>query len=329
MTDEQDNTEWLNEYPMLQQVNPADAFVVPVNYFAELEGKIMNEIKLTEFIQAHPQGGFTTPVNYFDELTQNVNSRVAIDTILNNGKGFTVPQNYFETLTADIESRIAIDEVLNNGKGFTVPANYFDQLTGNIESRIAIDELINTEKGFIVPENYFDELSNNIQSRVAIDELLNAENGFVVPESYFEDLSSNIESRIAVEDLLNQDQGFTLPVNYFEGLEARILQNTVGEQAPVKQNKPVVRKMWTTNTFKYATAACFSLFVGAAIMMSEFNNTAIHNRSDVHKALSNISNSDIESYLELNSDAPTVMENSDPNNLSSLLNDDGDSSKIN
>jgi hypothetical protein len=288
MSNETENREWLNEYPALKQLNPANAFKVPVHYFDEMEGRVMDEICLAQFKQEHPQDGFVLPVGYFDQLTGN------------------------------IESRVAIEQLLNTGEGFTVPEAYFDQLTQNINSRIAIDEALNADKIFTVPEGYFEGLTQNINSRIAIDELLNAEQGFIVPESYFEDLSQNIEGRIAVEELLNQEQGFSVPVNYFENLEARILQSTVGTPAPAKQNKVVVRTLWATNTFKYATAACFSLFVGAAILMSEFNNTAIHNRSDVHKALSKVSASDIESYLQLNSDAPTILENSDPNNLSNL-----------
>lgn len=292
MNNERDNKEWLNEYPELSKVNPANAFKEPVNYFEETEGKIMNTITLANLLKTHPQGGFALPANYFDELTPN------------------------------IKRRIAVSEIINKSEGFTVPENYFDELLGNIQSRVAIDELLNTGKGFTVPKNYFDELSGNIQSRVAIDELLNTEKGFMVPENYFEDLSQNIEARIAVDELITEEQGFTVPTNYFANLEARILQNTIGIQAPATKSKPIVRKLWATNVFKYATAACFSLFVGAAIMVSEFNDSAIHNRSDVHKALAKVSNSDIEAYLELNGDSQTVMDNSDPKNLNSMASDD-------
>ena len=286
MNNERENREWLNEHPALQQVNAANAFKVPVGYFDELEGNVMENIRLFELTQANPTGGFTIPENYFDELTQN------------------------------LESRVAVQQVLDNGEGFAVPQDYFDELTGNIESRIAIDELLSTDKGFKVPENYFEDLASNIQSRIAISGILGAEQGFAVPENYFEELADNIQSRIAVEELMHAEEGFTVPINYFESLEVRILAQATGVAAPVTQSKPVVRKMWTVNTFKYATAACFSLFVGAAIMLSEFNDTAIHNRSDLHKALSKISKSDMQDYLELNGDAPTIMENADPNNIS-------------
>lgn len=286
MSIEQENKEWLNEYPALGKVNPANAFKVPVNYFDEMEGRVMEEIRLQKFKEADPQNGFTVPANYFDDLSVN------------------------------IQSRIAIEQVLDSGKGFKVPDNYFDELSGNIQSRVAIEQLLDTEKGFTVPENYFDELSGNIQSRVAIEQLLNTEQGFLVPDQYFDKLAQNIEARVAVDELIGQDEGFTVPANYFEGLEARILQNTTGVAQPAKQNKPVIRKLWNTDVFKYASAACFTLFVGAAVLMSEFNETAIHDRSDVHKALSKVSKSDMEEYLELNGDAPTLMENVDPNSLS-------------
>lgn len=278
MSIEHENKEWLNEYPALSKVNPANAFTVPVNYFEDMEGRVMDEIRLLQYKEAHPHDGFKLPENYFNDLTQN------------------------------IQSRIAIEEVLNTDKGFKVPENYFDELTGNIESRVVIDELLNTGKGFTVPENYFEELSGNIQSRVVIDELLNIDKGFTVPDQYFEALSQNIEARIAVDELINEEQGFTIPENYFEGLEARILANTTGASAPA-QTQAVVRKLWSADVFKYAAAACLTVFVGAAVLMSEFNDTAIHNRSDLHKALSKVSKSDLQDYLELNADSPTLMEN--------------------
>ncbi|MEO6520497.1 MAG: hypothetical protein ABIN91_02395 [Mucilaginibacter sp.] len=255
MSNERENKEWLNEYPALSKVSPANAFTVPDNYFEEMEGRIMDEIRLLKFKETNPQDGFKIPENYFDDLTQN------------------------------------------------------------IQSRIAIEEILSTDKGFKVPENYFDELTNNIQSRVAIDELLNTDKGFTVPENYFEDLSQNIEARIAVDKLINAEEGFIVPENYFEELEARILQKTVGILAPAQQNKPIVRKLWSRDVFKYAAAACLTVFVGAAVLMSEFNDAAIHNRSDLHRALSKVSKSDLQDYLELSGDSPTLMENDDPNNI--------------
>lgn len=300
MSNENDNKKWLNEYPELSKVNPANAFKVPGNYFEEMEGRVMNEITLTKIIEAHPQGGFATPANYFDELTGNIQSRIAIDAMINNGKGFTIPDNYFNELTSDINSRIAIDEVLHQTKGFTVPENYFEDLGSNIAARVAIDELLNNEKGFTVPDNYFEELSDNIGARVA------------------------------VEELLDQEQGFTVPAGYFNGLEARILQKTAGAiEAPVEKDTAVVRKLWASAAFKYATAACFAIFLGGAVLTTEFNDTAIHNRSDLHKALAKVSKTDMETYLELNGDASTLMENADPNILKTITADDQNSEELN
>jgi hypothetical protein len=300
MNDERENKEWLNGYQTLKQVNPANPFLVPANYFEEMEGRIMGNIRLLNLEQGHTGDGFVMTENYFNELTQN------------------------------IQSRIAIDEVLNTEKGFIVPENYFDELSQNIQSRIAIDEVLNTEQGFTVPENYFDELSQNIQGRIAIDEVLNTEKGFAVPESYFEELSQNIQSRIAIDEVLNTEKGFTVPENYFAGLENRILQKTINTPAKqIKKEQGIVRKLWTTAAFKYATAACFSLFVGAAIFVSEFNDTTIHSRADLHKALAKIPASDIEAYLQLNADAPTILEDADPNSLSTLPSDNSGQDKIN
>jgi hypothetical protein len=302
MKNERENKEWLNKYPTLSKVNPANPFKVPVGYFDEMEGRIMENIRLQDFKEAHPGDGFSVPANYFDELSSNISSRVAIE------------------------------QGLGTNEGYKVPENYFDGLTQNITSRIAIEELLNTETGFRVPENYFEDMAHNIHSRIAIEEILSGDKGFVVPENYFDELTENIQARVAVEELMEAETGFSIPENYFEGLEARILQQTVGAAAsvPAKQQIGVVRKLWANAAFKYATAACFSIFVGTAVMMSEFNDKAIHNRSDLHKALSKVSKSDMESYLELTGDATsTVMENTDPDNLNVLSADDSTPAKVN
>ncbi len=262
--------EWLDSYEALKRVNRGNAFTVPDNYFQEKEELIMENIRLEQLKYAHPNNGFIVLANYFDELTKN------------------------------IESRIAIDEVLNAEQGFAVPANYFDELTKNIESRIAIEEALNAESGFTVPANYFDELTKNIESRIAIDEALNTE------------------------------QGFTVPANYFDELEHKILQSTINTPVrSIQQERGMIRKLWISKSFKYASAACFALVVGTAVMISEFNDTAIHKRSDIHKALSKVSDKDIEIYLQINGDTPAIMENVDPNSLNSLLSDEADQNKTN
>ena len=57
------------------------------------------------------------------------------------------------------------------------------------------------------------------------------------------------------------------------------------------------------------------MVVGVAVFMSEFNPTAQHNRSYLHKQLSKIPTDELESYLELNGDTPSILENVDADNF--------------
>jgi len=283
MKDEREDMEWINEYQTLKQVNPVNPFVVPDSYFSEMEGQVMAQIRLDGFKAAHPDQQFKVPENYFNELEQNIQSRIAIDEVLSNDKGFTVPADYFNELEQSIQSRIAIDEVLNNDKGFTVPADYFNELERNIQSRIAIDEVLSNDKSFTVPTDYFNELEQNIQSRITIEQHL-------------------------------ENESFAIPTGYFEALESKILQQTTLQTGAivVKEERGMLVNLWTKHAFKYASAACFSLIIGTGLFMSEFSTTSTsHKHSYLHKAVAKISNDEIETYLQLTTDVPSIIDNSD------------------
>jgi len=222
---------------------------------------------------------------------------------VNANNPFTVPDGYFNELGERVTSAIAIDVLKNKMplSGFVVPRNYFEELSDNIQSRIILDNTLGSDTGFTVPENYFEELSANIQSRIFVENALSAENeSFVTPENYFEDLSDRIQSRVFVEEaFMASEQDFAVPQNYFDSLNKKILNKTVNlEQV---KRKGVVIRMFRSTAFKYATAACLALMVGTGIFIQRFNDPiAVHKRSFLHKQLSNVPVSEIESYLDLN-----------------------------
>ena len=194
---------------------------------------------------------------------------------------------------------------VNANNPFTVPDGYFNGLSERIVAGIKLDELKNKTPltGFTVPENYFEELSSNIQSRINIESVLKVENaGFAVPENYFEELNTQITSRIFVEEALaGSTETLAVPQDYFSQLNKKILNKTVAE-APVKRKGAVIRLLSST-AFKYATAACLALLVGTGVILQRaFTPTAVHNRSYLHKELSNVPLDDIQSYLDLNED---------------------------
>jgi hypothetical protein len=274
MTSDIENKEWLNDYPVLKQVNKNNPF--------------------------------TVPVGYFDELGQRITARIYLEELKNKMplSGFTVPENYFEDLNSNIQSRVNIEKALpTENTGFTVPENYFEELGSNIQSRIFVEEALKGDTGFTVPENYFEELSSNIQSRVFIEEALSEHTGFTVPENYFEELNSQITSRIFVEEALtNADETLTVPQDYFNKLNQSILNKTVN-QVVVKRKEAVIRRMFASTAFKYATAACLAVMIGTGVFLKQFNDPeAVHKRSYLHKELSNVPVDDIQNYLDMNAD---------------------------
>ena len=311
MNSERGNRKWLDEYMSLKQVNPNNPFTVPDGYFDELEQQIVSYIKLDELKTGSPSNGFAVPENYFDELSNNINARIAIEE------------------AADKEAA-----------GFTVPEGYFDELSQHIQRRVTVGEALDkSEDAFTVPQGYFDELSQNIQSRIAVEEALDkSEDTFSVPKGYFEELSQNIQSRIAVEEALNQQEKlFAVPEGYFDKLAANILDKTVNQPAEkkevVKPKKGIVRQLFASQSFKYATAACITLAVGATILLTQNTGPEDHNHSFLHKSLSQVSVDDIKDYIRSNvdqNDSHALMDESkqvNADNLSSDLQDELDTSQ--
>lgn len=240
---------------------------------------------------------------------------------------FTVPVGYFNELHRQIMSRAVIGHINAEADGFTVPENYFDEMRDNLQSRIRIEgTLENTAGGFIVPENYFDEMQANLQSRIRIEEhsLQHPDEGFVVPENYFDGLQQQILSRAAVEEALAaQPEGFAVPENYFEELQNNIIAKV---SRPEASRRGLVHRMFTSGVYRYAAAACITLAVGATILFRQLESPqAIHNRSYIHKALSDVPDEDIIDYLQMHMDAADtrgVMDEADQLNTNDISAED-------
>ncbi|QXV67143.1 hypothetical protein FPZ42_01360 [Mucilaginibacter achroorhodeus] len=221
---------------------------------------------------------------------------------------FAVPAGYFEEAGQRILSLVNIEGLKTDdtAQGFAVPADYFENLTNNIQSRINIEAAADpNEPSFAVPQGYFDQLSANIQSRIAIEDAANKEDiGFTVPAGYFDNLQQQINSRIAVE-ILQKEPVFEVPENYFETLNKNILAKTTGVGREEVIRKTIVRKLWASNTFKYATAACLALIIGAGAFLrnAQVPQPVEHQRSYLHSQLSQIPADEIKDYLELHIDA--------------------------
>lgn len=281
MKSDMENNEWADEQMSLKQVTKSNPFTVPVGYFDEAGQRILSLITIEEF---------------------NTN---------NPAKGFTVPENYFDNLTANIQSRVNLQAMEDKEQAaFAVPQGYFEQLTGNIQSRINLESARNSEQSFAVPNGYFEELADNIQSRINLENAVEAAPGFSVPAAYFENLHSNITARIAVEEALDADKHeFAVPDGYFEKLNNSILNRTVNQEVVIR--KTIVRKLWASNTFKYATAACLALVIGTGVFLKEAATPTSHTKSYLHTQLSGVPVDEIKDYLDLRTEGSDPLIESD------------------
>ncbi|HVW98117.1 MAG TPA: hypothetical protein VHA56_19255 [Mucilaginibacter sp.] len=213
---------------------------------------------------------------------------------------------------------------VNPANPFTVPADYFDNLGDRIAASKNLEELKDKgfSDGFTVPSNYFEELTGNIQSRITVESALDNEHGFAVPEGYFSNLEQQIQSRIFVEEALSGPaEGFAVPDGYFDKLNASILDNTVKQQNTVKQ-KTIIRRLYSSTAFKYATAACIAVALSGGILLSELTGSVVEHKSTfLHKELSSVPVDDIKSYLELNVDPSDAQQTAAADNA--ILDDPG------
>ncbi|WP_461451304.1 hypothetical protein [Mucilaginibacter sp.] len=318
MKSESGNREWLDEFMSLKQVNPLNPFTVPPGYFDESAKQVISAIKLDELKTGE---GFVVPENYFNELSNNIQSRINLEE-LKTGNGFAVPQDYFDELSSNIQSRINLDE-LKSEHNFSVPQNYFDELSSNIQSRINLEEL-KSENEFSVPQNYFDELSSNIQSRINIESYVNNKaDGHAIPQDYFANFEQQINARILVEEAISDNESFAVPEGYFDKLNKAVLNKTVNQDMVKRKSKGIVRRMYETNTFKYAAAACFMVMVGTGLLITNSTTPTEHANTFLHKQLSTVPTSDIQSYLQEDVDASdvqhTVIDENAPVNTNNLI----------
>ncbi|MBD1393095.1 hypothetical protein [Mucilaginibacter glaciei] len=290
MKSDMENKEWADEEMSLKQVTKNNPFTVPVSYFEQAGQRILSLIAIEEF---------------------NTN---------NPAQGFTVPANYFDNLSADIQSRINIEAAVEKEQpGFAVPQGYFEQLNSNIQSRVKLEAVNANEQSFAVPEGYFEQLTNNIQSRINLEAAAKAdETSFSVPAGYFENLQSQIAARIAVEEAFEAGKPeFTVPDDYFEQLNKSILNKTVNQDMVIR--KTIVRKLWASNTFKYATAACLTLIIGAGVFLRQAAAPVTHTHTYLHTELSGVPVNEIEDYLDLRAEgSDPLIENDKQINTDAL-----------
>ncbi|CAN5212333.1 hypothetical protein BH09BAC5_BH09BAC5_29970 [soil metagenome] len=146
--------------------------------------------------------GFVVPENYFNELEERIFVIYRFQSTFNNqhstfNNPFPVPEGYFEQLISEIESIIELND-LKKENNFDVPDSYFKELDASLNTKLALDNL-KQDEGFNIPENYFEKLSSKIITRLAVDELKTGSESDL-PEGYFDTLVDRITSRIAEDE---------------------------------------------------------------------------------------------------------------------------------
>jgi hypothetical protein len=143
------------------------------------------------------------------------------------------------------------------------------KMAENIEWEKEAPELAKLPKSnpFSVPNAYFVSLTERINQTVFINTISEDKDaGFSTPPDYFKHLEEQLVSRISIENLENKknNQGFAVPENYFEKLQSTIAAKTV-EMKPITK----VVRLWNTDFFKYATAACIVLMCALGLYVNQ------------------------------------------------------------
>lgn len=118
--------DWMHIAPRLAampKVKFDDLFVVPENYFNELEISICNHPLVK------PANNFNLPENYFAQLSEKVSQHPMVS----KQSPFLVPENYFEQLPLRISQKGGFAPIQN---GMEVPEGYFENLPYKIQDRI-------------------------------------------------------------------------------------------------------------------------------------------------------------------------------------------------
>ncbi|SFQ44208.1 hypothetical protein [Parafilimonas terrae] len=231
-----------------------------------------------------------TNINILNELKE---AGAATLIQANNENYYSVPEGYFSNLSSHVIANIFVSE-LTAVNPYTVPENYFENFPDIILDKINAPSLQlpgSKREVFGVPDGYFDEFANKV-----IEKIKAQKNN---------DVKQELEEISPLLNTISRENLYSLPPKYFD------------ELAPLKyagKNEPSAKiisigskpRRW----INYAAAACIGavLFGGGYFFISG-NNTrpaqitqpvAAAAKADIQQQLADISDSEIESYLNEN-----------------------------
>lgn len=132
---------------------------------------ILNELKdlgFNELIQLERNNPYTCPENYFDDLSQNILSKIRIQSF-SSAMPYSVPEKYFENLPGILLDKLSLPVTNTSKKIYSLPQDYFNGLAENILQKVkeknSFDEELATlspllssipkSNVYTVPQNYF------------------------------------------------------------------------------------------------------------------------------------------------------------------------------
>lgn len=136
----------------LENYHRKSPFLVPENYFSELEGRILSEVKLSKLKNLPVIEG------YFERLEDEILTKVKIEQ-LNNVSELPVPTDYFK----DLENNIIVQVKLEGLNQPSVNEEYFEELELSVLSTIKLESLKQLESP--VPVGYFENLERDLLSK--------------------------------------------------------------------------------------------------------------------------------------------------------------------
>lgn len=223
------------------------------------------------------------------------------------------------------ELKLLNSEILINSERTNVyhlPEGFFDDLSNNVSSQIWINS-VSKKNLYLIPEGYFENLSEIILDKIWLENNSN-KNYYFLPDGYFENLAGNILKKIShTEDNVQQEleelspllnsisktNVFSVPPGYFDALTP-LEKSSTHVPAKVISLGSRARK-WVS----YAAAACVAglMFIGGYSYLQNKKATHInHSKNqfanvDVNQAISQLSDTEINNYL--NNDNSDIYNN--------------------
>ena len=145
-----------------------------------------------------------------------------------------------------------------------------------------LSQLKSKDPGFSVPENYFGNFRVPFPGKKE-NNRLPRETGMQVPDGYFENLTDRIKTNVE-QNLIPRENGMKTPENYFENFKVPL---------PKKEIRVIdLFKRYAAGISTLAAAAVMLFYLG--VRTPDFSPAA--------NDLANLSNEELEGWLETNSD---------------------------